>query len=411
MSSHAATTSRKFASLCAFALALLIPFGGATQAASFKTLYSFSGGSDGGVPYTGVITDGHSVFGATYIGGDTNCIPLWGCGVIFKIDRHGHETVLHTFHDDGSDGLFPASNLVLDGDGNLYGTTAAGGANSVGTVFKIAKNGRETVLYSFKDESDGAFPQSVLIKDSDGNLYGVTLEGGDPTCNCGTVFKLSPDGVHSVLHAFKGGSDGNGPNGLVLDKLNNLYGTTWTGGSGSCVTISCGTVFEIKSNGKEKIVYAFKSVHDGMNPQGSLSLDDAGNLWGVASGGGPGCGCNGTVFQITPDGKKKTRFAFPGGVSGSSPTSVIAAKSGDLFGTTLNGGTDNKGVIFKLPKQGDEVVLWSFTGGDDGASPWGRLFEDDKDHLYGTASAGNGTGCYSGAGCGTVFELTHVQKQ
>jgi uncharacterized repeat protein (TIGR03803 family) len=229
-------------------------------------LHNFSGGSGGGALGAGVILDSTgNIYGTTFIGGDLNCNPGQGCGVVFKVDISGHETVLHTF--EGSDGASPWSPLIPDSAGNLYGTTQAGGDLGLcsvglgcGVVFELSPNSdgtwSETVLYKFCSASnctDGKFPSAgTLIQDAAGNLYGTTIEGGANTgCSggngCGVVFELNASGKETVLHNFTGGTDGNYPlTGVTMDKAGNLYGTATSGGNTKCnPPTGCGTVFKL----------------------------------------------------------------------------------------------------------------------------------------------------------------------
>ncbi len=199
------------------------------------------------------------------------------------------ETVLYSFtgSPEGPDGALPDSGLIADSSGNLYGTTVEGGASGQGTVFKLSPGGIETVLHSFTGfPSDGAYPEAGLIADSSGNLYGTTVDGGASGCfgvggvGCGVVFKLSPGGTLTVLHSFTGGSDGATPvAGLIVDSSGNLYGTTPQGGVGSC-TRGCGVVFKLSPNGTETVLYSFTGGSDGSGPAGGLITDSSGNLYG-----------------------------------------------------------------------------------------------------------------------------------
>lgn len=208
-------------------------------------LYSFTDGSDGGGPTGGLIADSAgNLYGGAQAGGNFTCNG--GCGVIYKIAPTGGETVLLAF--DGVHGNGPAGTLLADAQGNLYGTTIYGGLYNLGTVFKLATNGTETVLYNFAGGNDGKYPYSSLVMDGKGNLYGTTEFGG--ANNDGTVFKVTPagsGGTESLLHIFAGGSDGQDPAaGLVAGKHGELYGTTVYGGGGAGCSSGCGTIFEIK---------------------------------------------------------------------------------------------------------------------------------------------------------------------
>jgi len=252
-------------------------------------LYSFTGGSDGAYPVASLIMDASgNLYGTTEGGGAS------GVGVVFKVTSAGAESVLYSFA--GSDGAFPVAGLTLDASGNLYGTTAEGGANNLGVVFKLAPGGGETVLHSFAGGSDGAYPFAGVIMDKEENLYGTTSGGG--ASNDGTVFKLARKGKETVLHAFTGGGDGADPVSGVTEKAGTLYGTTKLGGANDE-----GVVFKTPVKpGSDTVLYAFTGGSDGGLPEGGV-LDMAGSLYGTTfAGGNSGCtgaGC-GVVFEITP---------------------------------------------------------------------------------------------------------------
>jgi uncharacterized repeat protein (TIGR03803 family) len=217
-------------------------------------LYRFTGGSDGAEPLGGLLRDNaNNLYGTTLYGGDvTACTSTPpGCGVVFKVDQYGNESVLHSFTG-GTDGGGPMAGLVWDTiGGNLFGTTASGGANLLGNVFKMDTSGNETVLYNFKGGSDGAYPYASLIRDSAGNLVGTTNQGGRPGCSgykagCGVVFKINSSGHESILYKFKGAGDGGFPVAAVLqDSKGNIYGTASAGGNFKSCEAGCGVVFKI----------------------------------------------------------------------------------------------------------------------------------------------------------------------
>ena len=228
----------------------------------------------------------------------------------------GAESVLHPFVGSPSDGAFPFAGVTSDGAGNLYGTTTSGGADNLGAVFKVAPDGTETLLHSFRGGTDGAGPYGRLILDKKGNLYGTTGAGGvvSEQCKsgCGTVFELAPEGKETVLYAFRGGSDGSGPVGLIIDKQGNFYGATDFGGNTNCRSTSgCGTVFKLAADGGETVLYDFCSLGgctDGSHPVAGLVSDEVGNLYGTTQLGGivqgdicqyDGCGI---VYELSPDG-------------------------------------------------------------------------------------------------------------
>jgi len=265
--------------------------------ANEAVLYSFTGtAGDGVYPYAGLVLDAQgNLYGTTYEGGAT------GNGTVFKLDTSANEAVLYSFTGTAGDGVYPYAGLVLDAQGNLYGTTVLGGAGGVGTVFKLDTSGKETVLYSFT-MLDGAVPYAGLVLDTQGNLYGTTYGGGNRACKypCGTVFKLDTTGKETVLYSFTGtGGDGAYPEaGLVLDAQGNLYGTTLYGGSGRCRgQLHCGTVFKLDTSGNESALYGF-SGKDGAYPWAGLVMDAQGNLYGTTSQGG--AYNYGTVFKLQP---------------------------------------------------------------------------------------------------------------
>jgi uncharacterized repeat protein (TIGR03803 family) len=330
-------------------------------------------GTNGQEPYAGLFRDSSgNLFGTTVYGGKVNnhlCPDLYGCGLVFKLDQAGAETVLHKFV--GSpNGYLPNGPLVQDAAGSSYGTTSEGG-QGYGVVFKINGTGEESVLYNFTGGSDGCFPDAGVILDGAGNLYGVTRQGGSDFCNSGygVVFKLDTTGNETVLHTF-GGGDGAYPESVLLfDTHGNLYGTTTAGGgSGDCFK-GCGVVFELSPrNGDwtEAVLYSFcpaSGCTDGDTPiAGPLVRDSKGNLYGTTYFGGAHANCN---------------------------------------------GGEGCGVVFKLDTASTETVLHSFTGGADGAAPWGGLTSDSMGNLYGAASQGGDLKCQpgNGQGCGTVFKI------
>jgi uncharacterized repeat protein (TIGR03803 family) len=197
--------------------------------------------------------------------------------------------VLYTFVG-GTDGANPAASVIRDTDGNFYGTTYFGGTANLGTVFKLDKSGKETVLHSFIGGTDGASPQAGVILDAEGNLYGTTTSGGGSGCGgsgCGVVFKLSKTGKEKVLHSFTGSPDGAFPyGGVILDSAGNLYGTTNRGGTGESCTWygGCGTVFEVSKTGKETVLYSFPTTEDSF-PLAGVVRDAHGNLYGTTENG------------------------------------------------------------------------------------------------------------------------------
>ncbi|MGA7219590.1 MAG: choice-of-anchor tandem repeat GloVer-containing protein [Candidatus Sulfotelmatobacter sp.] len=249
------------------------------QAQTETVLYSFCQRKycyDGTLPSGSLVLNPNgNIYGVTMVGGAI------GQGTLYGIKPDGTEEVLHSFGNAPGDGIFPYG-LIADSKGDLYGTTKLGGANGLenegdGTVFKITA-GVETILYNFgATSSDGINPQAGVVRDTKGNLYGTTIGGG--ANGAGTVFKLTPAGVETILHSFaKNGTDGNQADEmLTLDEKENVYGTTSYGGLNNA-----GIAFEISAAGTYTILYSFgTSASDGAYPFSSLTLDSAGNLYGT----------------------------------------------------------------------------------------------------------------------------------
>jgi uncharacterized repeat protein (TIGR03803 family) len=265
------------------------------------------------------------------------------------------ETNLHYFGT-GTDGANPAAALIQGTDGNFYGTTYGGGAGGTGTVFKITPVGVETALYSFTGkDGDGANPKAALIQGTDGNFYGTTYYGGTTgtgASSAGTVFKITPAGVETVIYSFTG-KNGDGANpaaGLIQDADGNFYGTTYFGGSTSVGVFgpgsglySSGTVFKITATGVETVLHSFTgSTGDGSNPAAGLILGADGNFYGTTYyGGTPFQGPQdaviltaGTVFKITPAGVETVLISFNFGDGENPSASLIQGSDGNFYGTT-----------------------------------------------------------------------------
>lgn len=389
----------------------------ATQARNYSVLYSFSA-TDGSEPRAALVADkSGNLYGTTQNGGDLTLCSQQGCGTVFEIAPGGGQSVLHVFEGKNQgDGSLPYDALILDKDGNLYGTTVGGGGNSsLGTVFKLAPDGTETILHAFtgSNHGDGSAPSAGLVRNGGGNLYGTTIAGGNSGCNsqgCGTVYKIAPDGTESIVYVFPGGSDGATPgNGaLIKDDAGNLYGTTVAGGDLDCGSSGCGVVYRLTRDGDETVLHAFSGGSDGANPIGGLTIDAEGSLYGTTQAGGGGCsglGC-GTVFKIAPDGTYSVLYAFTGGSDGAYPFAApLVNRKGDLYGTTDGGGDAacNCGTVFKLAPDGGFKVLHAFEGGDDGRGSDAPLISVHGT-LFGTTYWGGGSANCT-VGCGTVFVL------
>lgn len=408
------------------------------QAQTETVLYNFSGATDGSGPTAGLVADSAgNLYGVTLSGGITtgNCTNNQGCGVVFELSPDGTggwtETVLHTFTG-GFDGSEPATTLLLDAAGNLYGTTLSGGnvtnkdcsPYGCGVVFELsptADGWTETVLYAFHF-TDGERPTS-LIRNAAGNFYGTTVLGG--SLNAGTVFRLSPGStgwVHSLLYNFPGGTGGEQPSGLVFGPAGSLYGTVAYGGVGdevNCGNQGCGFVYKLASGSgggwHETTLYTFTGGADGGVPNG-LILDASGRLYGTTfSGGNPPCGGKigcGVVFRLlsgVSGWRESVIYAFTG-TNGKNPmANLFEDASGNLYGTTTEGGIKNSncdasgcGLVFKLaPTSGGWWIPTTLHEFDytDGAFPQSTPWLDSAGNLYGST-------LYGGAsGFGTVFEI------
>jgi hypothetical protein len=426
-------------------LLVTVTFAVAAGATTDQIIYAFQGGSDGFYPESALVADAAgNLYGTTLTGGGNDyCSPFGeACGVVFELSPKSGggwtERVIHAFAG-GTDGGLPYNGVVLDSKGNVYGTTylggtAAGGCFSsggCGKIYKLTppkKKGqpwKETTLYSFCSLSnctDGAYPTDVLTIDAKGNLYGTTNVGGLPGgCNtngfggygCGVTFRVGPGGKETVLYTFNGSSDGGFPSGgVILDPSGHIYGTTNSYGTGD------GVVYELTLSKKvwnEKVLYTFTGGADGSGPTTPLLLDAAGNLYGTTPAGGT---YNyGSAFELTPVKKRwkeKTLYDFTGGADGGTPYASLVPQGGSFYGTTYAGGTGTGcgfagtspcGTVFALTpnKSGKwkESVVYSFQAGTtDGALPENTVYFDNKGNLFGTTMGGGDHGVY-----GVVYEI------
>lgn len=328
--------------------------------------------------------------------------------VVVPAGRAQTFSVLHYFTGAG-DGAVPTSGVLVDSKGDVYGVTQRGGSFNYGTLFRLDANNHETLIHNFLG-GEGLFPSASLISDPAGNLYGLTSDGGAPEgggCahGCGTVFKKDNKGKGSILYAFTGTTDGGAPFGaLVRDAAGNLYGTAENGGVKNCyVNYGCGVIFKLDTANHETVLYEFTDRVDGKLPTGVIA-DTSGDLYGTTYDGGIyGIGC---VYRLDPSGTFTVLYSFPGGADGSAPNGhLVIDAAGNLYGTTTSVfNSHGYGIVFKLDPTGNLTVLYNFTVGSDGEYP-SSLVMDSAGNLYGvTLGGGTGGGCYYG-GCGTVFRL------
>lgn len=305
-------------------------------------LYSFTDGSDGALPMGGVVMDAAgNLYGTT--AGDLGFTK----GTVFKLAPDGTFTVLHSFTG-LSDGKVPFAGLVPDGMGGFYGATSQGGDASDGTIFRISTDGTQ-----FKVLSDIG-TTAPLIRDSAGNLYG-TAGGGDFGLGEVFELDAAGNRTVVYSFGKSGAGDGRVPaSGLTRDAAGNLYGTTQFGGSEQppCPALEgCGMLFKIDPSGNETILFTFTGKRDGGQPVGGLILDSKGNLYGTATEGGKQCpdATCGMVFEISQAGKEKVLHAFTGApTDGYLPMSTLLFRRGIFYGTTFFGGTSDHGTIFQI---------------------------------------------------------------
>lgn len=371
------------------AVGLLALLAGPSRADDFAVLHAFDG-SDGASPDTKLSADRDgNLYGTTLQGGDADC----DCGMAFKLAPDGTLTVLHAFT--GADGAYPDSNLVADRAGNLYGTTSAGGTGcqgfGCGTIFEITRAGELKTLYAFLGNENGFTPEGEISRDDDGNLYGVTV--GNDIGAGEMIFELTTDGVLHMLYRFKDAAGGREPyGGVVRDAAGNLYGTTYHGGDTFCYK-GCGTVFKYGADGSYALLHTFHSypADDGANPQASVTLDRNGRIYGTTRyGGAGGCRC-GTVFRIAASGNYKVLYAFAGLNGSQQPTVGVTLRHHAIYG--------GAGVnAFALDMDGGNYRVLRHFEHDDGSGPAGTLLARGA-YLYGASK-------YGGVGdSGTVFRL------
>jgi uncharacterized repeat protein (TIGR03803 family) len=374
---------------------------------SEQIIYTFRNRLDGGYPNSGLTMDAAgNLYGAAETGGIT------GHGTVFELTPNGAggwtETVLYNIGVNVLDGIQPLGGVVFDSQGNLYGTTSSGGSLGYGTIYKLsptANGWTETGVYPFNG-ANGANPNATLTVDSADNVYGTAGFGGPH--GKGVVFELVGTNIH-ILHGFSGGNDGAVPlSTLALDSAGHLYGTTAGGG-----TDGAGVVFQltlVNGSWKEAVLYSFVTgAGIGGAPMGGVTLDSSGNVYGTACGNGA-AGTTGGVFKLTriSSGKWKSSilYTFEGPTDGYCPgASLVFDTTGNLYGTTRQGGNRGLGTVFELSPtasgQWDEAFLYSFQGGRDGANPiTSAVVLDASGNIYGTTTYG-GT-----ADTGVVFEIT-----
>ncbi len=354
---------------------------------TITTLASFNG-TNGATPRASLIMDSSgNLYGAASAGG------AHGDGTVFELAKGSSTiTVLASFN--GTNGVKPLATLIMDGSGNLYGTTASGGAGAVGTVFELANgSGTITTLASFNG-TNGANPDAGLVVDSSGNLYGTTTSG--TSSGGGTVFELAKgSGTITKLAAFNGYPGFDPLGALIIDSTGNLYGTTASGVLGGG-----GSVFELAQGTGTITTLALFNETEGAKLEAGLVMDSSGNLYGTASAGG--ALQDGDVFELAKGSGTITTLASFNGTNGLEPAAgLVMDSSGNLYGTTIFGGTSSDGTVFELAHGSGNIIALASFNGTNGAAPEAALILDSSGNLYGTTDEGGP------ANDGTVFELAH----
>jgi uncharacterized repeat protein (TIGR03803 family) len=389
----------------AFSVALLslASLGNVNAAKSKLTvLYKFNV-SHGDGPQGNLLRDAQGNLYGTLYGGDSK----YGHGSVYMLNTSNVMTYIwygcSAKKGACNDGGNPFGSLITDSQGNLYGTAREGGANGDGVVFELSPPAQgsttwtQKVLYSFAGLPDGVEPNGGLVLDAQGNLWGTTQTGG--ANNGGTIFGIAPGGTESYLYSFPVGS--NPMAGLTADSAGNLYGTDYAGGANQS-----GEVFELATDGSETSLYSFCSVancQDGSSPMAPVTLDSDGNVYGTTYNGGKhvcGSGC-GTVFEISAGGET-VLHEFSGGTDEYPETGVTFDGSGNIYGTTPTTANVSYGEVFQLAPNGSETVLWKFcslSGCKDGAYSLAGVIIDNLGNLYGTTTGGGSHGH------GTIYTL------
>jgi uncharacterized repeat protein (TIGR03803 family) len=371
---------------------------------SFSTLANFTG-ANGANSFGPLAADSSgNLYGVTFNGGANSD------GTIFELAKgSGTITVLHSFN--GTDGQNPddGSPLLIDSNGNLYGTTFNGGANGEGSIFEYnTTSSTFTSLYSFNNPADGtvtAEPYAGLVMDGSGNLWGTTKNGGN--MGHGSIFELASTGpgtfatTDTLIYSFTGNGDGKNPyGGLLADSTGDYFGVCRAGG-----TDADGTIWEL-ANGASTVttLYTFTDGNDGREPDDSLIMDSSGNLYGTAQQGGSSN--RGSLFELAKNGSSysttlTTLASFAGSTTGQYPWGTpVMDSQGDFFGVTEQGGTNTDGIVWEVAHGSSTVTILHSFAGSDGTNPYGGLYMDGFGNLYGTTSAGGSSSD------GTIYEIS-----
>lgn len=451
VSLSASTVPAAVVSVAAMLAVWLVP--AEAQAQTFTTLYSFTGGKDGAIPYKGPVRDdAGNLYGVTFYGDDA-CPDSYlfmsvGCGTIWKLDTKHNLTTLVTFT--GTNGADPDGNLTLRGD-VLYGTTSAGGANDQGTLFSVTTAGKDFKLLHSFNGSDGAHPSSTPRFDSEGNLYSTTVSGGtgfdgNDGTGYGVLYELTKKGDFAVIHKFNGDVDGGQPGRIYLNSKGTIFGTTTYNldcEPPGLPAAGCGTVYSFDTTNKNfQTLYTFDGIAgNAATPTGFYApvlagFDSEGNLYGAATYGGATYGY-GELFEIKLSkgnyGSLTTLYTFTGGSDGAYPSTPAVLDTGEIIGTTEAGPVpvnmpdagQGEGVLYEFVEKPEPKfsTLYTFSYNDEsyGTFPFGTPVVTSSGLIYGTTAYGGGGDVYpcddqpsgvliSYLGCGTIFEFNPKGK-
>jgi uncharacterized repeat protein (TIGR03803 family) len=380
---YSVVVSNILGSIASTGAVLTVPF--TASGVSLASLYSFSGGSDGGNPNGLSLGNDGQLYGTAQIGG-TN-----GLGTIFRLSGTNAPVTIYSFTG-GNDGATPYAKLTLCADGNFYGSTFAGGASGAGTIFQATSNGVVNPLYSFTGGNDGGLPFSELVQGTNNILYGAA--SGDGRFGYGGLFEITTNGAYTTLYSFTGGNDGAKPKGgLARDFDGTFFGVSSAGGAGGA-----GTVFKLTEAGAFTNLHSLGGGTEGNSPSAALVRGADGNFYGTAQNGGTSG--NGAVFRVTKTGIVTDLYSFSGPADGSHPVAgLFLGGDGNFCGATSVGGPYGDGTLFKITPAGTYTALAWF-GGTNGANPEAALVQGVDGALYGTTQNGGASGV------GTIFRVS-----
>jgi uncharacterized repeat protein (TIGR03803 family) len=379
---------------------VLLSMATALYAQTYKPLYTYpeTDENDTGIVPAGLISQGRDglLYSTDAYNGANNA------GTVFKMTTAGQPTTVYTFCPVAGckDGAYPMGGVTLGADGNLYGTTQAGGTSAAGTVFKVTPGGTLMTLHPFANGSDDSVPIYPVFQAQDGNSYGVSI--GQYNTQYGAFYKITPSGVFTVPFDFDF-TDGDYPNLPTQGSDGNFYGTTIYGGPATCsgYGANCGVVYKLAPTGKQTVLWHFGGYtnKDGAEPVGVLVQGNDGNFYGTTYYGGSSVNCFlgcGTVFKITATGTLTILYNFTGDPDGAYPDAGLTlGTDGNFYGTTSVGGKLNYGTIFQITPAGTQTILYnlcSVTGCTDGINPRTPLVQHTNGQFYGNTS-GNSLCC------------------